>query len=97
MIYALASVLPGAGLRPAPNYPGQPDDKVSVRYAAPSRKGAAPGVKITRIARADGGRINIPYGAKVYSLNGKLIAERKAGAPMPTIRKNGVFIVRVKD
>jgi endoglucanase len=97
MIYALAGVLPGAGLHPAPPYPGQTIDEVSVRYAAPRRNSAAPGVKITRVARAAGGRLDIPHGAKVYTLNGKLIAERKAGAPMPTIKRSGVFIVKVKD
>jgi endoglucanase len=90
MIFALAAMLPNSGLRHDEPYVG-----VAGRQTARPQTAKSAGAKTARIARANGGRINIPYGAKVYSLDGKLIAERKNGAPMPLIRRNGVFIVRV--
>ena len=89
MIYALAGFLPGA----------EPPT-VSVKYGpkAPA-KPAAPKIRTSRLVQVRNGRaMDIPVGAKVYGLDGKLIAHRKAGdANMPVIRKNGVFIIRVEE
>jgi endoglucanase len=98
MVYALASVLPGAGILPAPNYPGQTVDPIAVRHAVQPKKALVRGVKITRVVKTRNGKLDVPQGAKVYGLNGKLIAHRKAGsAKTPEINKNGVFIIKIDD
>jgi len=52
-------------------------------------------VKITRVVIKNGKTpADIPVGAKIYSLDGKLIARRKsADAKLPVIRKNGVLLI----
>jgi endoglucanase len=98
MLYALSCLLPNAGALPAPNYPGQPDDNgVPVRYAAPNKTTNINITGTTRIARTRNGRLDIPLGAKVYTLNGKLVAHRRgADSKMPVLSKNGVFIIKVE-
>ena len=99
MIYALSAALPGSETLPAPCYPGQPEcDGTPVRHTQSARPAAAPKVKITRVVKTRGGGINIPPGAKVYGLDGRLIARRGLGdAKMPAIRTNGVYIIRVDN
>ena len=99
MIYALSAALPGSGRLPAPCYPGQPEcDGTPVRHTASPRPAAAAKIKTTRVVRVQNGRIDIPPGAKVYSLDGKLVAHRGTGdAKMPEIRTNGVYIIRVDN
>jgi endoglucanase len=93
LAFALAALMPEAGVYPAP-YPGQPDDGVPVRYAAPAKKAAAR-AGITRAVKVRGGRLNVPAGAKVYGLDGRLIADMKgADSRMPVINRNGVFIIK---
>jgi hypothetical protein len=88
MIYALASMLPNSGLRPSGVINSQTRPKTR----------ASAGVKTMRVAHTRGGRaMDIPQGAKVYSLDGKLIAERKAGAPAPLIRRNGIYIIKINN
>ncbi|MDR0330963.1 MAG: glycoside hydrolase family 9 protein [Chitinispirillales bacterium] len=57
-----------------------------------------PKFKTSKLVRLKNGRAmsDIPVGAKIYGLDGKLIAQRKAGAAAPVIRKNGVFLMRVE-
>jgi len=63
-----------------------------------SAKSAAPKIKAARLVQVRRGRgINIPVGAKIYSLNGRLIAHRKTAGDMPVIRKNGVFIMKIEE
>jgi endoglucanase len=94
MIYALSCVLPGSGTLSAPDYPGQPSDAVSVRHAI-SAKNTVARAAVKRVVNVKTGKIDIPSGAKVYGLNGKLIARRKAGdSKMPVIGKNGVFLIK---
>jgi len=87
MIYALAGYLPGA------------EPPVSVRQGSKiSAKSVAPKVKTSRLVQVRNGRtMDIPIGAKVYTLNGRLIAHRKDAGSMPVIRENGVFIMRIED
>ncbi|MCL2219580.1 MAG: glycoside hydrolase family 9 protein [Chitinispirillia bacterium] len=74
------------------------DQNVSISHRAVSRRSIPKaGIKTTRAVRMPGGKIDIPPGAKVYSLDGKLVAHRKAGDAMPVIRRNGVFIIRVDE
>ncbi|MCL2219582.1 MAG: glycoside hydrolase family 9 protein [Chitinispirillia bacterium] len=55
-------------------------------------------IKASRVIQVRNGRgADIPVGAKVYSLDGRLIAHRKAGDAMPVIKRNGVFLVRVDE
>jgi len=57
-----------------------------------------PKIKTSRVVQVrSGNAMNIPVGARVYTLNGRLIAHRKDGDPMPVIRRNGVFIMRVDE
>ena len=94
MIYALASLLPGSDFQKAP----AATDPSAVRRAARPQKTPAAGIKITRAVKTRGGKLDIPPGAKVYGLNGRLIARRKTdGAKTPEIRKNGVFIIKIDD
>jgi len=93
MIYALASLLPGSDFQKAP----AATDPSAVRHAVQPKRAQAAGVKITRVVKTRGGKIDIPHGAKVYSLNGRLIAQRKAGAGLPEIKRNGVFIIKIYD
>jgi len=89
MIYALAGYLPGAEQQP-----------VSVRQGPKvSAKSAAPKIKTSRLVQVRNGRaMDIPVGAKVYSLNGRLVAHRKIGdANIPSIKRNGVFIMRIEE
>jgi endoglucanase len=59
---------------------------------------AQPRIKTTRMVHVRSGKaMNIPVGARVYSLDGKLVAHRRAGDAMPVIRRNGVFIIRMDD
>ncbi|MDR0330744.1 MAG: glycoside hydrolase family 9 protein, partial [Chitinispirillales bacterium] len=97
LVYALAAAMPGAGALPAPKYPGQPTDGTPARNAYAKKTPAAKRLT-TRAVRVQNGRLDIPAGAKVYGLDGKLIAQRKAGdAKAPLIRKNGVFIIRIDE
>jgi hypothetical protein len=91
MIYALAAMLPKSEMRHE-----KPVGVINRQTSRP-RTAISAGTRTARIVRTNGGSLDIPYGAKVYSLDGKLIAERKNGAPMPLIRRNGVFIVRVNE
>jgi endoglucanase len=93
MIYALASLLPGSDFQNAPAA-----SPIAVRHAAQPRRAAHAKTKITRAVKTRGGKLDIPPGAKVYGLNGRLIAHRKTdSAKMPEIRKNGVFIIKIDD
>jgi endoglucanase len=97
MLYALSAALPGSGTFPAPGYPGQPDEGVSVRHAISAKKTVARAA-VKRVVNVKTGKIDIPSGAKVYGLNGKLIARRKAGdSKMPAIKRSGVFIMKTGD
>jgi len=96
LAYSLAALMPGAETYPARPYPGQTVGTVlSVnRNAAPLKKNI--GKKgITRVVKLrDGGRLDIPAGAKIYGLDGKLIAAKKsADSKTPIINRNGVFLV----
>jgi len=97
MIYALSAALSGSGTLPAPCYPGQPEcDGTPVRHTTTARPAARAKTKITRVVRVQNGRIDIPPGAKVYGLDGKLVARRgQSNAKMPELRSNGVYIIRV--
>ncbi|MCL2219581.1 MAG: glycoside hydrolase family 9 protein [Chitinispirillia bacterium] len=87
MIYALSGFLPGADSQ------GQ----ASARQAGANRL-VKPAARTSRIIQVNGGRnIDIPAGAKIYSLDGRLIAHRKSGDAMPVIRRNGVFIMKMDD
>ncbi|MDR3011992.1 MAG: glycoside hydrolase family 9 protein [Chitinispirillales bacterium] len=102
MIYALAAVLPGSEEWPAQCYPGQPycEGNVSVRHTARQQQRGAPATNIrtARIVNTRGSTINIPPGASVYTLNGRLIARRGHNdARMPVIRQKGVFIMRIEE
>jgi len=88
MIYALASLLPGSDFQKA----GSPN---AARHAVRAQKAQAPGVKITRTVKTRGGKLDIPAGAKVYGLNGRLIAHRKSGAGSPDIKRSGVYIIKI--
>jgi endoglucanase len=93
MIYALASLLPESDFQNAPAAP----DPSAVRSAARSKKAHVPGVKITRAVKTRGGKLDIPPNAKVYGLNGRLIARRRAdSAKIPEIKRNGVFIIKTE-
>ena len=85
MIYALSGFL-------------EPDPIASIRQTGRTPTvSAQPKIKTSRIVQVRNGRaMSIPEGAKVYSLDGRLIAHRRAGEAMPVIRRNGVFIVRVE-
>jgi len=95
LVYALAALLPGADAYPAPPYPGQTVEiEVSVNYnAAPAQKS----VKKTgtaRVVKTRGGQLDIPVGAKIYTLNGKLIAHKKSADFNPVINRNGVYLIK---
>lgn len=97
MIYALSGVLPGAGRYPAPAYPGQPGEAVSVKHSAAAKK-APPKAAVTRVVRTRGGRLDIPVGAKVYGLDGRLIAhKRSADSKVPVGNGNGVFLIKISN
>jgi endoglucanase len=88
MVYALSGFL-------AEVEPAEPPVGVISRSAVV--KPAGKSVKITRMISVRNGRSSavIPPGAKVYSLDGRLVAHRKAGdAKAPAIRRNGVFIMK---
>jgi endoglucanase len=86
MIYALMSA------NSAPASGGNP-----VRHTAAPRA-SAPAAKTTRVVRARNGRIDIPPGAKAYSLDGRLIARGGAdGAKTREIRSNGVYIIKIDN
>jgi endoglucanase len=91
MVYALAAYLPGAE-------PPKIPTSISGRNIT-AAKSAAPKIKTSRLVQVRSGRaMDIPAGAKVYSLDGKLVAHRKIGdANMPVIRKNGVFIMKIEE
>jgi endoglucanase len=96
MVYALSCVLPGAGTFPAPDYPGQPADGVSVRHAAPAKK-AVGRAGVTRVVSVRNGRFDVPAGAKIYGLDGRLITRRKsADSKAPLIGVKGVFLIENK-
>jgi endoglucanase len=74
-----------------------PPSSILNRQIVKTRTAAAPKVKISRIIQIRNGKSGtvIPPGAKIYSLDGKLVAHRKAGdAKAPAIRRNGVFIMK---
>jgi len=86
MIYALSGFL------------GETEEVVSVRTNKVSPVSAQPKVKMSRMINVRNGRVvNIPVGAKIYSLDGRLIAHRKQGDPMPVIRRSGMFIMKVEN
>jgi endoglucanase len=89
MIYALSGFVSASG---------SPSGILSERGVKTAA--AAPASKTTRLVLVKNGRAAssvIPPGAKVYSLNGKLVAQRRAGdASVPIIKRNGVFIVNRK-
>jgi len=89
MIYALAGYLPGA------------EPSVAVGYGPKAAvKAAAPGIRTTRVVRFKNGGTGtvVPPGAKIYSLDGRLVAHRKAGdTKMPALNRSGVFIMRIDE
>jgi len=88
MLYALSGYV---------STPGSPSGILPERNVKPSAASASK-VKTTRLVQIKNGKSAsiIPSGAKIYGLNGKLVAQRKAGdANAPVIRRNGVFIMRV--
>jgi len=88
MIYALASFLE----------PQDPSGIASGRKV--SARPAASGIKTTRIVRFKNGGAGtvVPPGAKIYSLDGRLVAHRKAGdAKAPVLNRSGVFIMRIDE
>lgn len=90
MIYAAAALLPESGLRG--------ESPIGVTHRQTSRPGGARGITATRVVRVNGGRINIPPGAKVYGLDGRLVAHRRAGdANMPALKSSGVYIVKTDE
>jgi endoglucanase len=98
LAYALAALMPGAEEYPARPYPGQTVDEedVSVNYRAAPQKKNIRGIGTTRVVRIRGGRFDIPVGAKIYGLDGKLIAHKKsAGSNLPIVNKNGVFLMKL--
>jgi endoglucanase len=101
MIYATASMLPGSGMRPAPCYPGQPecDGFVAARHTPQARSaGVQPRVRTSRLVQVGGGRaIDIPHGARIYTLDGRLVAHRRHGDAMPVLARSGVYILRMDN
>ena len=88
MIYALAAYLE----------PHDPTGVIAGR--AVSARPVTPAIKTTRVVQFKNGRSGtvIPPGAKIYSLDGRLVAHRKAGdANMPSINRNGVFIMKTEN
>jgi endoglucanase len=86
MIYALSAALPDA-VTSVSYQPGQSAAKGNSRSA----QAAAPR-RVIKTQR--NGKIEIPPGAKVYGLDGRLIGQRKAGeSGRPEINRNGVFII----
>ncbi|GBU22636.1 hypothetical protein R80B4_02547 [Fibrobacteres bacterium R8-0-B4] len=52
-------------------------------------------MRVVRIRDGRGAGIDIPVGAKVYGLDGRLIAHKKsAGDKLPVINRNGVYLIR---
>ncbi|MDR2694153.1 MAG: glycoside hydrolase family 9 protein [Chitinispirillales bacterium] len=99
LAYTLAALMPGADTYPARPYPGQTvETEVSVNHNAKPKKASAGKNGATRVVRARGdGRLDIPAGAKVYGLNGKLIARKlNAGSKMPVINRNGVYLIKIE-
>jgi len=95
MIYALSCVLPGSGTFPTPNYPGQPDEGVAVSHRVAPKKAGVAGRGVTRVVRVKGGQLDIPVGARVYGLDGRLIGvKRSADSKVPVVNRNGVFIIK---
>jgi len=82
MIYALAGLL------------GE-DTPTGIRNAK-SVKTSTPRAMTTKLVVRNG-KISsaVPVGAKIYSLSGKLVAQRKSADVKPVINKNGVFIMKV--
>jgi endoglucanase len=98
LAYTLAALMPGAEAYPARPYPGQTVDEedVSVNYRAAPQKKNIRGIGTMRVVRVRGGQFDIPVGAKIYGLDGKLIAHKKsAGSNVPIINKNGVFLMKL--
>jgi len=97
LAYALAALMPGAETYPARPYPGQTvGTELSVnRDYAPIKKSYGR-TGITRVVKVrNGGRLDIPVGAKVYGLDGKLIAVKKnADSKAPVINRNGVYLIK---
>jgi len=82
MIYALAGLL------------GE-ETPTGIRNAK-AVKTSAPLVRTTRLVVRNGKTsAAVPVGAKIYSLSGKLVAQRKSADVKPIINKNGVFLMRV--
>jgi endoglucanase len=51
-------------------------------------------IQVTRNNRT----IEIPQGAKIYTLDGRLVAQRRHGeAATPVLRRSGVYVVRIED
>jgi len=96
LAYTLAALMPGADAYPVKPYPGQTvGTDVSVKHKAKPSKTSAGTRGIMRVVRIKGGRIDIPAGAKVYGLDGKLIAHKKsADMKITIISKNGVYLIR---
>jgi endoglucanase len=96
LAYTLAALMPGAKTYPARPYPGQTveTDDVSVNHKAKSNRAGIGRIGTMRVVRVRGdGRldINIPVGAKVYGLDGRLIAHKKS-ADLKI--KNGVYLIK---
>lgn len=84
MIYALAAI------NAAPTFPA------STRHTASPR--ARHTGRTTRVVRIQqGAKIEIPPGASVYTLDGRLVARRGINdARAPELKRNGVYIVKVR-
>ncbi len=100
LAYTLAALMPGAETYPARPYPGQTvETEVSINnHNAKPQKAKFGKIRTMRVVRIRDGRgagIDIPVGAKVYGLDGRLIAHKKsAGDKLPVINRNGVYLIR---
>jgi endoglucanase len=85
MIYALSGFL-------------AEEKETSIRTNRVTPVSALPKIKMSKMINVRSGRaVNIPAGAKIYTLDGRLIAQRKQGDPMPVIRRSGMFIMKLEN
>ena len=74
------------------------EKEMSIRTNRVTPVSALPKIKMSKMINVRNGRtLNIPVGAKVYTLDGRLIAQRKQGDAMPVIRRSGMFIMKVEN
>ena len=87
MIYALAAYLPGSE---------PPKTEIAQGRGIQTSATPSPKIKTARLVVKNGETSAvIPVGAKIYTLNGKLIAQRKSADVKPIVNRNGVYLMRV--